>query len=481
MRRRPLALAAVCGLGAVLVLGTPASASDPVGTLNISNQADQRIRAVTLSPGRVTWANTRPAKTPVTTRSVTVSGSGLTLGPGDFVGYAEPKTSGSSYTDTFRGLTTSAASGIRTTWAAETSAGFFEGGYSDPDTIVYGARLSQKSNDGVHTATIRAFASPSLARTVSGARVLYLAGPWATPKLYNLRTGGTASAATAAGTALYNPHVHNDYDAKDPVALWGDSLAFVAADGSVWRNTLSDPAAAIQLAPVVAPADGYVHGASVYAWGDWVAWNRQIWKDDALVAEDCQMRNARTMAPAVDLAACPTGLTSAGVIGQDAATQAWYLNAYDGTAVPLPVPSTATEVTIDGPLMAWVRNGGVGRITPFDGPTAQPRSLGAPIAKAGYVRGGPSWGFDLISSAALAHCAVAITKPGGAVIRTLPCDSLRMRTGEAVVRWDGRNGAGTKVPAATYGWTVTASDADGRDLLRASGAAGSVSGTVVVS
>lgn len=469
MRRRPLVLAVALGVGAAVALGGAASASDPVGTQNISNLADQQIRAVTLSPGRVTWANSYPSKTPVTTRSVAVGSGGLALGAGQIIGYAEPKTSGNSYADTFRGLTSSAASGNRTAWATETKAAFYEGGYSDPDSIVYGGRLSQGAN------LARTFPGDSSPLSLSGTRVLFPAS------IFNIRTGGTVSAKAAAGRTIFNPGAFNEYDLRTPLALWGNFLAFAGSNGAIYRNDLSDAAGSTTLAPVVPAADGYVHGVNVFTWGDWVAWSRAIWKDGGLVAVDCGMRNARTLAPAVDLTACPTGLTSAGAVLRDKDTSVWYLQPYAGSVTPLPVPSTATEVTIDGPVLAWVRNGGVGRITPFDGPTAQPRSLGDPLAKTTYVRGGASWGFDLISSAALAHCSVAITKQGGATIRTLPCDSNRMRTGEAVVHWDGKNAGGIKVPAGSYQWVVTAADAGLEALLRPNGSAGQVAGTIAVS
>lgn len=469
MRRRPLVLAVLLGLGATVALGGAASAADPVGSLNISNLADQRIRAVTLSPGRVTWANGKPSKTPITTRAVSVEGGVLALGPGQFIGYAEPKTSGSSIADTFRGLTSSAASGNRTAWATEIQAAFFEGGYSDPDSIVYGARLSQG------TRVARTFPGDSSPWSLSGGTVLF------SSSIYDLRTGTTTTAKAAAGRTIFNPGKYNEYDLRQPLSVWGTYLAFAGSDGAVYRNDLSDTAGWTTLAPVVPTEDGYVHGVNVYAWGDWVAWHRSIWKNGAQVELDCGMRDASTLAPAVGLTDCPTGLTSAGAVLRDKDTGAWSLQPYTGSVTPLPVPSTATEVTIDGPVLAWVRAGGVGRIAPFDGPTAQPRSLGAPIAPAGYVRGDSSWGFDLISSAALAHCSVAITKHGGATVRTLPCDSARMRTGEAVVHWDGKNGSGVKVPAGTYGWVVTASDADDAELLRADGTAGVVTGSIAVS
>src|SRR5207237_745376 len=72
----------------------------------------------------------------------------------------------------------------------------------------------------------------------------------------------------------------------------------------------------------------------------------------------------------------------------------------------------------------------------------RPRYLGSALAPA-TLTPGATWTFDAPTSARLTSCKLEISR-GATVVRTLACDPASAADGDALVRWDGRDGAGRK-------------------------------------
>src|SRR5690348_1577432 len=272
--------------GSAVALGSSALAADPAGTVTFAGAGGgHEVREISLSPGRVTFAQRggSPGGTPLIKRSVDVTGSTLTLGTPATIGFIETKSGGNFLVgpDYFAGLVPGSTSGSRTLWGTEVYADMYEGGYST--YADYGARLSQG------TTKLRAFAPTSEPLRLSGNRALYESGSGY--KVYDLKTGTAKTVKDLVGKTLWSPP---EYGSGIPVDLFGDYVAFVTADGAVWRKNITGSNGAVQLSPVPDPNIGYVHDTQVFAFGDWVGWRRNLWKFGAPAAVDCGLRNAAT-------------------------------------------------------------------------------------------------------------------------------------------------------------------------------------------
>jgi hypothetical protein len=289
--------------------------------------------------------------------------------------------------------------------------------------------------------------SPVSGEQISGNRVL-LAG---NSSLLDLATGKFTS-LTTLGIA-----------GAGAVALWGNYLTYGKPDGTIWREDLSTSAAPVEL------ATGLGATPSVWAWGDWVAYCGR---------GGCSLRNARTMASAVQLPVVILGLTSDGVLGSAANYQlVRYGTTSPLTTVTLTGVTTSTKtvglVSVDGSVVSWIGPDGRPRTAPVAHVADQPRSLGDPIAPKSLAPGA-SWTLDLPTSAQLTSCSVNITS-GTTVIRTLPCDTPQATIGTVVATWT----TPAQTPAGTYTWTVVAANADG-PLLAANGTTAATTGTITL-
>src|SRR5690348_13100186 len=123
---RPLKLALALALaGAVVAVGSSALAADPPGTVNFSSSPTQDVKALALSPGRVTWVDGDPIGWPIYKQAASLEGGSIALGGGGVgtkLGLTSPKASGDSMVHAFTNmLYPGGASGTRTGWATETN------------------------------------------------------------------------------------------------------------------------------------------------------------------------------------------------------------------------------------------------------------------------------------------------------------------------------------------------------------------------
>jgi hypothetical protein len=246
------------------------------------------------------------------------------------------------------------------------------------------------------------------------------------------------------------------------------------------RKNLSDASEPV----VVAASDdtGY-NGAYVFAYGDWVAWDRYVSTPDGVDNVDhCGLRNVRTMA-AVASTDCVAGLTSAGAVRRrtngtgDVTT--WSLQPYGAPdKIDLPVPTSTFRLGIDGNVMAWADGDGLHAAPLADAPPDRPRSLGDPVTHKTFTLGGASWPFRLVTTATLTKCHVQISR-GGVLVRQLDCNAGVLDSGEVLVSWNGYDLHGHQAPPGTYRWTAYASNADG-SMLRSDGVPEQTTGVLSV-
>ena len=254
-------------------------------------------------------------------------------------------------------------------------------------------------------------------------------------------------------------------------AVFGDEVALLHPDGSVWRRDLVT-GASVQLLPPT-PFVGY---GQLFAWGDHVGWNLVTGDEDEGIpgGEVSGFRDARTMAPARVLSVPVQQLSSAGAVlrtddpSGEGRAQSYALETYAGVSVPLlPLGRYAVGPQVEGRTMAWVDGTGVVKVAPVAVSPAAPRFLGAPLAPA-LIRspGRARWRAYAPFSAPLTTCRVDVLR-GARVVRRLACDPARMRVGVAEFAWDGTY-SGRPAPAGTYRWRIV-SAGDGGASLDAAG------------
>jgi hypothetical protein len=139
------------------------------------------------------------------------------------------------------------------------------------------------------------------------------------------------------------------------------------------------------------------------------------------------------------------------------------------------------QFALDGNTAAWIESVN-GVPTPEAAPlpvTAnQPWFLGNPTAPASYTIGSGTWNGEMVASAAMTSCSVAISQ-AGTLVRSLSCDAANTALGDATVSWDGRDAGGFTVPSGAYTWTLNAANASGA-LLNYDGSSTAVTGSITV-
>lgn len=201
--------------------------------------------------------------------------------------------------------------------------------------------------------------------------------PWT---LKDLRTGQTTSLPDAIS---YH--------------LWGERLARLDSDGSVWVVDLRTGAAPVQ---VRAPSADITDGTVLLA-GDTAAW--QITSSSGSTSTtELMTRNLATMAPAAPL----TGLDSLRDLSTGYAVGS---SCPDGggctiEAVPLaggeatPIDA-GTSARVDGNNLAYIATSGIAYVVPLPAYADQPWLLGAPAATATYSPTAP-WTARVVTSRA---------------------------------------------------------------------------------
>ncbi|HTW18961.1 MAG TPA: FlgD immunoglobulin-like domain containing protein, partial [Mycobacteriales bacterium] len=309
---------------------------------------------------------------------------------------------------------------------------------------------------------------------LSGNRLVYQTSPAGPPVLYDLRTG---RATTIAGAIA--------------AAIWGNYLAYVDADGSVWRRALSGAATPVKLRAAVPVRQRAGLTARVSEYGDDVMWQVVAAQPKTVIHE--AYRDAATMAPAVSLlgAYAPQAATSDGVLElKDTGTRADYYLQHYGSSHRTRVLSVADTgllpdapdgVAVDGGLIAWIDGANRARVAPLPvAPTPQaPRYLGDRLAPTSAT---PTkklpWSAFIPMSAAMTACHVQILA-GATVERTLKCAAADAALGDVSVRWDGRDAAGHKLSPGSYTWRLEAANSAG-SALAADGASNPIQGRITV-
>jgi hypothetical protein len=427
------------------VYSAPDATSAPTFLVG-SQPAAMHAYQIAMAPGRVVWSDDTSAARPVWSRSLSTSG-GVTVGGSTLV---------ASHA-TALGLS---ASALRTAYTPAASG---------PGTvrIVGGPTTSTLT----HVITLDPV-------QLSGTRAVYLASTGSGHVAY-LMKNLVSGAVTNLTSTLGLPHIEADYG---QVSLFGDYLTYAKTDGSIWRKDLSSSAKPVRLLSAAA----HPPFASVYSFGDWVAWSR-------CSSSGCtgEFQNVRThKSHALPKQASLAGASAAGVVTQvngRYALQPWSGAAPHGLPVSHQFVRYGLSVygsnwaapAIDGSRMAWIGADGLPRVAPLGVKVAdRPRSLGNPGAPHG-LRHGSTWHFDLPTSADLTSCAVDIRTSAGKLVRALPCAAGAMKQGEVVASWDG-TAHGSKVRDATYTWTVSAGNGSGT-LLAGDGSTAATSGKVTVS
>jgi hypothetical protein len=220
-------------------------------------------------------------------------------------------------------------------------------------------------------------------------------------------------------------------------------------------------------------------------WGDIVAWSFAVCPVDegGCSSEVSEYRDARTLSP---VGALPAGhrVVSAGSDGilvsssnQDGQTT--YSLVRPGQPESAALDVAGSVVRADGGHVAWIDPMGSPKVAPLPVVAPNPpRDLGNPLALASFNPSSGPWVAEILTSAPLTNCEVTISSTAG-VLRTLACDADNMALGEAIISWDGKNGAGAIAPPGTYAWTLSGDNADG-PLQAADGSAGPVRGQVVL-
>lgn len=453
MPRFRAAVHAVALTLAVGVLPGATAEAAPPGSVQVSTYD---VYGLALSAGRVTYYNRSQRKYPVLTRGIT-AGTPVTLGTPSQIGLslASP-----SWEGAVPAVVPGTTSGNRTVWTEVTEHGCYENGIM--------CWVNEATPHLSRGAAVEHSFTPFSSAALSGTRALQRAGrSWF---LYDLKTrrstrltlppGSAQGVLLAPGTAVALAGDRLVTARSGVSSRLADDVIAVFIDYSIRVKNLANGGSMV-VTPSPEDPPGALSYAAVSAWGDWVAWERRYQKNGTLTGRDCGIRNVRTKAPAITLDLCPRTLTSDGILAKDTANKKWTLQPYDGSPAELPIPYSATDISVDNGLVAWIDTDQKARLAPVDDPQShRPRSLGNPLTSTAFTLGS-SWTLDLVTTAPLTSCQVVITKSNGGIARTLPCRSERAAVGEVVARWNGRNAGGTLVPRGTYRWHVEASNGDG--------------------
>ena len=275
--------------------------------------------------------------------------------------------------------------------------------------------------------------------------------------------------------------------------LWGNELAWLASDGSVWFKDLATGTSTEISGPTVGRGETVVGSVAVAA--GVVAWSEGTCtgaEGTSPAASTCngtglKYRNALTLGQTYIVpSAAPTRIQlsngylafdddSAGSSGVDVTPL--YSSVVERIAALSAGGAGEVEFSISGSMLGWIGADNLPHAAALPHVAAKPWYLGNSTPASSLVTDDAhSWDADFFSSDALTHCAVTISSHGAAV-RVLPCQPTQMIDGEAVVSWNGRNEAGSVVAPGTYTWTLRGANADG-PLLDAEGNDSPITGTI---
>jgi hypothetical protein len=292
--------------------------------------------------------------------------------------------------------------------------------------------------------------------TLSGDWLLYLTKDTSSTyyaDLYNLVSGHTVRVRSGVVAA----------------ALWGNYLAWIDPNGSVWRRGLATDTTPYE---VRGAASGFYYGG-VYAAGPYVAWNLYTYTSTGYHPY-FQFRNVNAKTATVNLSSGYNGVVGLSpeyvlASGYDNTKHAPYV-----TALRLPLRTTTYKQygpsgAIDGTVLAWIDTRNVAHAELLAG-TNRPWFLGNPHAPAS-VTTGHTWSAQFPVSAALTSAWVTI-RLGTTKVAVLAANKAYLGYGVVSVAWK----AG-KVDR--YTWTLSAANAAG-SMLSETGTTAATTGTISV-
>ncbi|HEY5049889.1 MAG TPA: Ig-like domain-containing protein, partial [Acidothermaceae bacterium] len=275
--------------------------------------------------------------------------------------------------------------------------------------------------------------------------------------------------------------------------LWGNELAWLASDGSVWFKDLAADTTTEVSGPAVGAGESVVGSVAVAA--GIVAWSESICKPTgAAIAgvSTCSgtglsYRNALTLGQTYTVqSARPTRIQlSNGYIAFDDNSNgsSWVDVAPLYSAIVEHIAALSSggageaEFSISGSMLGWIGADNLPHAAALPHIAAKPWYLGNGVVATSLVTDGThNWEGDFFTSEGLTQCAVTIST-GSTKVRLLPCDTTHMIVGEAVVSWDGKDAVGSTVSPGTYSWTLTGAGVDG-PILNADGSDTPISGTI---
>lgn len=319
-----------------------------------------------------------------------------------------------------------------------------------------------------HTGAIRKLPWPAWTSTkVSGNRALVddvigaVPDIWTWADLYDVRTD-----------RLANPGQQPGRWPGPPQDLFGNYLLYARADGTVVRRDLSTGR------EIILRKTGSPIG-SVAIHGRWVAWvtdcQRYCPQLQTITIRDLAIGTTTTLitrgTQTLDLSG---GYLAFDAIPNAADTRQLRVVRH-GTRTLTSISRLPADVNLgmwdfysaprhfdlDDETIGWLDSEAVGKVAPLTAFVDPPVYLGNPIAPAAISPNGDgiqdTWSATLPVSKALPTCTVTIYR-GGTAVRILNCAN---RTGMAAVTWDGRTGAGAKLPRGTYTYRLNGRDNDG--------------------
>jgi hypothetical protein len=425
------------GLVAAAVPASAAAPTDPPGTAQVGPVP---VTAFSLSSQRLVDNDARPigASSVPGTYNTKVTTVNVHTGVGNTGTVHRPTKSASVH-----------ASAATTAYLPGTAPGVAQ-------DLTWVVRTSHGSTTVRHVTGDRWFSGNfTLSTSLSGNRFLYSVQPSADsdPRAYVLdtSTGRRTLVQSQVGFA--------------PPAVFGDFVASVHADGSVWRRDLVSGARVELSGPTALP----LNYGEVFAWGDYVGWNLHTGDDDEGAGPSALVygyRDAKTLAAAHSLDRPIQQLSSAGVVlrtdhlSESDQPTAYDLQSYEGTTVPLLGSDTyRLGPQVEGRAMAWADPGGRLKIAQLDVPLTNPRYLGAPYEPATSIDNpthGHYWSASLPFEGVVSNCSVQILS-GSRVIQNRGCGG---RIGEVEPAWDAVAQDGGPARAGTYTVRVYSRDGD---------------------
>jgi hypothetical protein len=301
------------------------------------------------------------------------------------------------------------------------------------------------------TVTKKACGAP----TLSGERLLYLlAGAKGTDnvEVYDLVTHATKRVVTGVLSA----------------AMWGNYLAWMTTNGSVYRKALSGPAGRKKLTGALGGSDIY---GGVFTAGPWVAWYEGNSNHYAIKFRDAQtLAAARSLPEADAIEGLSAGYLAVAVYDNTAGDYAVTLDSLPALHGVLTVSTDQpATLAVDGATLAWVDTSNVARAQRVSA-VDRPWFLGDPAAPAKVAKGA-RWSAHFPTSAALSSATVTV-RLGHKVVATLKADKAYLSLGVVAVTWHAAK-------AGHYTWTLSAHSPSGT-MRSDSGSSAATTGSLTV-